>query len=185
MKIEYTGRQTEISKEIQRLAERKLLKVKKALPRMTRAHVILTADKHRQIAEVSVHSRNLDLSAEEVSTNPRLSVSGAMDKLLRQAQRQQAKRRDRKGAGSARRPQPAKAPGRKKAAAREELEAVEIPRVIRNRRRAVKPMDLDEATLEIESREDDVLVFRDAGSERVRILYRRRDGNLGLIEPEA
>ena len=44
---------------------------------------------------------------------------------------------------------------------------------------------LDEATLEIESREDDVLVFRDAGSERVRILYRRRDGNLGLIEPEA
>ena len=63
MKIEYTGRQTEISKDIQRLAERKLHKVAKALPRMTRAHVILTADKHRQIAEVSVHSRNLDLSA--------------------------------------------------------------------------------------------------------------------------
>ena len=77
MKIEFTGRQTEISMEIQRLAERKLLKVKKALPRMTRAHVILTADKHRQIAEVSVHSRNLDLAADEVSTNPRRSVSNA------------------------------------------------------------------------------------------------------------
>ncbi len=180
MKIEYTGRQTEISKEIQRLAERKLQKVAKALPRMTRAHVILTADKHRQIAEVSVHSRNLDLSAEGESANPRLSVSTAMDKLLRQAQRQQAKRRDRKGASSARRPE-AEKPKRKKKVVVEP----EPPRVIRNRRRAVKPMNLEEATLEIETRGDDVLVFRDAGNERVRVLYRRQDGNLGLIEPEA
>lgn len=182
MKIEYTGRQTEISKEIQRLAERKLQKVAKALPRMTRAHVILTADKHRQIAEVSIHSRNLDLSAVGESTNPRLSVSTAMDKLLRQAQRQQAKRRDRKGAPSARRPEAEKPkPKRKK---KVEVEP-DPPRVIRNRRRAVKPMNLEEATLEIETRGDDVLVFRDAGNERVRVLYRRRDGNLGLIEPEA
>ena len=46
MKIEFTGRQTEISEEIRRLAERKLGKVAKVLPGMTRAHVILTADKH-------------------------------------------------------------------------------------------------------------------------------------------
>ena len=83
MKIEFTGRQTEISNEVRRLAERKLQKVTRVLPRMTRAHVIVTADKHRQVAEVSVHSRNLDLSAVEVSTNPRLSVSNAMEKLLR------------------------------------------------------------------------------------------------------
>jgi putative sigma-54 modulation protein len=179
MKIEYTGRQTEIPEDIRQLAERKLAKVAKALPKATRAHVILIADKHRMIAEVSVHARNLDLSALGESSNPRLSVSNAMDKLLRQAQRQQAKRRDRKGASSARRPSLVK-PSRKK-----EAEAVEIPRVIRNRRRAVKPMNLDEATLEIESREDDVLVFRDAASDRVRVLYRRRDGHLGLIEPES
>lgn len=181
MKIEYTGRHTEIPKDIQRLAERKLQKVSKALPRMTSAHVILIADKHRLIAEVSVHSRNLDLSAVGESTNPRLSVSTAMDKLLRQAQRHQAKRRDRKGASSARRPAPAKPAKRKKA----DADAIEIPRVIRNRRRAVKPMNLEEATSEIESRADDVLVFRDSGSDRVRVLYRRRDGHLGLIEPEA
>ena len=107
MKIEFTGRQTEISREVRRLAERKLEKVARVLPGMTRAHVILTADKHRQIAEVSAHSRNLDLTAVEESTNPRLSVSNAMDKLLRQAQRQQQKRRGRKGASSARRLSPA------------------------------------------------------------------------------
>ena len=103
MKIEFTGRQTEISREVRRLAERKLEKVAKVLPRLTRAHVIVTADKHRQIAEVSVHSRNLDLTAVEESTNPRLSVSNAMDKFLRQAQRQQQKRRERKGKSTARR----------------------------------------------------------------------------------
>jgi putative sigma-54 modulation protein len=185
MKIEFTGRQTEISKEVRRVAERKLQKVSQALPRATRAHVILTADKHRQIAEVSVHSRNLDLSAVGKSTNPRLSVSNAVDKLLRQAQREQAKRRDRKGASSARRPEDARKPPRKKKVVPVPADDGEGPRVIRNRRRAVKPMSLDEATLEIESREEDVLVFRDADSERVRVLYRRRDGNLGLIEPEA
>jgi len=182
MKIEYTGRQTEISKDIQRLAERKLDKVAKALPRATRAHVILIADKHRMIAEVSVHSRSLDLSAVGESSNSRLSVSTAMDKLLRQAQRQQARRRDRKGASSARRPEPARPPRKRKVVVEPEGLA---PRVIRNRRRAVKPMNLDEATMEIESREDDVLVFRDAASDRVRVLYRRRDGHLGLIEPES
>jgi putative sigma-54 modulation protein len=181
MKIEFTGRQTEISREVRRLAERKLEKVAKVLPGMTRAHVILTADKHRQIAEVSIHSRHLDLTAEEESTNPRLSVSSAMDKLLRQAQRQQEKRRGRKGASSARRlsaPTPA-------AAGSGEDDEASTPRVIRNRRRAVKPMTLDEATLEMEARAEGVLVFRDAATERMRILYRREDGNLGLIEPEA
>jgi putative sigma-54 modulation protein len=139
--------------------------------------VILTADKHRQVAEVSAHSRNLDLSAVEVSTNPRLSVSNAMDKLLRQAQRQRAKQRDHKGAGSARRP--AATPSKRAGGVREATESPEAPRVIRNRRRAVKPMTLDE------TRSEGVLVFRDAGTERMRVLYRREDGHLGLIEPEA
>jgi putative sigma-54 modulation protein len=182
MKIEYTGRQTEIPSEIRRLAERKLQKVAKALPRMTRAHVILTADKHRQIAEVSAHSRNLDLTAVEESTNPRLSVSNAMDKLLRQAQRHQEKRRGRKGSASPRRMAPV---SERSSRAREVGGRPAEPRVIRNRRRAVKPMTLDEATLELEARADDILVFRDASTERMRILYRREDGNLGLIEPES
>ena len=184
MKIEFTGRQTEISKEVRRLAERKLEKVARVLPRMTRAHVILTADKHRQVAEVSAHSRHLDLSAVEVTTNPRLSVSNAMDKLLRQAQRQRAKQRNHRGSTSVRRP--TKPASRRSAkASTEDERAEELPRVIRNRRRAVKPMTLDEATIEMEARAEGVLVFRDARTERMRILYRREDGHLGLIEPEA
>ena len=176
MKIEFTGRQTEIPDEIRRLAERKLSKLGKLLPAVTRAHVVLAADKHRRVAEVSVHSRLVDLTAVEVTTNPRLSVAGAIDKLLRQAQRQRAKRRERKGAVSPRLAPPAAA---------ERAGEGPAPRVVRTRRAAVKPMTLDEAAIEMEGRGDGVLVFRDAATERVSVLFRRKDGNLGLIEPEA
>jgi putative sigma-54 modulation protein len=57
--------------------------------------------------------------------------------------------------------------------------------VIRNRRFAVKPMTIEEAALEVGASADGVLVFRDASTERVSVLYKRKDGNLGLIEPEA
>jgi len=176
MKIEFTGRQTEIKDEVRRLAERKLQKLGKLLPAVTRAHVVLAADKHRQVAEVSVHSRLVDLTAVEVTTSPGQSVAGAIDKLLRQAERQRAKRRERKGAASPRLVPPAAA---------ERGGDGQTLRVVRTRRAAVKPMTLDEAALEMEGRGDGVLVFRDAVTERVSVLFRRKDGNLGLIEPEA
>jgi len=175
MKIEFTGRQTGVPDEVRRLAERKLQKVGRLLPSLTRAHVILSADKHRQVAEVSVHSRQLDLAAAFVSNDARLSVSGAIEKLLRQAQRQRAKRRERKGAASPRLTPMAPEPGGDGQA----------PRVVRSRRVAVRPMTLEEAALEMGGRTDGVLVFRDPATERMGVLFRRRDGNLGLIEPEA
>jgi putative sigma-54 modulation protein len=176
MKIEFTGRQTEISEELQRLSERKLAKLGKLLPPLARAHVILSADKRRRVAEISLRSRQLDLVAIEVTEDFRRSIAGAIEKLERQAQRQRTKRRARKGAASPRLSAAAATPAERGAGG---------PRVIRSRRAAVKPMTLDEATLELDGRGDGVLVYRDANSERVSVLFRRRDGNLGLIEPEA
>jgi putative sigma-54 modulation protein len=173
MKIEFTGRQTGITADVRRLAERKLLKLGRLLPPGTRAHVVLAADKHRRVAEVSLHARSLDLVATGVSTNPRLSVADAIDRLLRQAQRQRTRRRERKGAATPRLP-----------AVPREAAAPE-PRVVRSRQLARKPMTLEEASLELAAERDGVLVFRDASSERLRVLYRRADGRLGLIEPEA
>ena len=181
MKIDFTGRQTEISAELRRLAERKLAKVGRLLPSVTRAHVTLTADKHRQLAEVSLHSRQLDLSALEISSSPRLSLANAIDKLLRQAEKQRTKRRQRKGAESPRTSAATRGPESQSDAPTEGRPA----RVIRSRRTTVKPMTLDEATLEMDGRAEAVLVYRDATTRRVTVLFRRKDGNLGLIEPEA
>jgi putative sigma-54 modulation protein len=171
MTIEYTGRQTQVAPRLKALAERRLGKLARVLRGITRAHVILTSEKHRQIAEVKVHSPNLDLTATQVGSDLGASLGTVMDKLERQAKRRRGRAQERKRRGSNRTlaPEPAPADG---------------PRVIRSRRFLVKPMTVDEAVLEVGASQDGLLVFRDATTERVSVLYRRQDGHLGLIESE-
>jgi ribosome hibernation promoting factor len=180
MRIEYTGRHTHVPDSVRRLGDRKLRKLAKHLRGITDVHVILAVDKHRHSAEVTVLSPHGDLAATAESSDIAVSLSTVMDKLIRQAERRVGKRRVRKGGG--RRPTSVRtAPSPPVGAPREERG----PRVIRNRRFAVKPMTIEEAALEVGASADGVLVFRDASTERVSVLYKRKDGNLGLIEPEA
>ena len=116
MQIEYTGRQTEVTPRLRAVAERRLSKLARQLGLATRAHVILTADKHRRIAEVSLHARSLDLSAQEETANMLASLGRVIDKLERQALKHTGKRQERKRrapsratAGAA---TPRKAPGK-------------------------------------------------------------------------
>jgi putative sigma-54 modulation protein len=96
MEVEYTGRQTDVPGAIRKLAERKLKKIEKLVGRPLRAHVILTVDRHRQIAEVSVHSPRLEMTATEETADMGASVGTVMDKLTRQAQRHTGKRQSHK-----------------------------------------------------------------------------------------
>ena len=175
MKIEFTGRQTDVPADARRLAERKLSKLARLLPAVTRAHVILTAEKHRQVAEVSLRlpaDRPRGHGGDErrcASRSPRRSGSSS------------GRPRSSGRSGRCARAPTRRGPPRRR---REKTDGPG-PRVIRTRRTAVKPMTLDEAALELGGRGDGVLVFRDASTERVNVLYRRADGNLGLIEPEA
>jgi putative sigma-54 modulation protein len=173
MRIEYTGRQTDVPAAVRKLAERRIQKLSRILGGITTAHVILTLDKHRQGAEVSVHSSHMDLSATEVTGDLVASVSTALDKLERQAARHLGRLRRGKRKGSTPREEWGASGGPRE------------PRVIRSRRSALKPMTVDEAVLEARLSADGFVVFRDAKTERVTVLYRRKDGNLGLIEPEA
>src|SRR5262245_36812297 len=102
MQIEYTGRQTEVTPKLRALAERRLRKLAKMLRTITRAHVILSSDKHRRIAEVSVHSPHLDLTAQEQTADMTASLGTVFDKLESQAQKQSGKRKERKRSGPAR-----------------------------------------------------------------------------------
>ncbi len=181
MQIEFTGRQTEVAPELRDLAVRKLRKLAKVLNReISRAHVTLIADKHRQIAEVSVRSPRLDLTATEESADPTLSLSTVMDKLIRQAQRHLGRLRQRK------RRAPSRATALWSGVMAVPTDGLGTgPRVIRSRRFVVKPMTVEEAMREVQQHEEGLVVFRNSLTERMNVLYRRKDGNLGLIEPEA
>jgi ribosome hibernation promoting factor len=178
MQIEYTGRQTEVSPGLRALAERKLRKLARVLPRITHVHVVLAGDKHRKLAEVSIRSKNMTLTATEESADMSTSLSTVMDRLERQAERHLGKLRQRHRRAPARGAVPVPA-----GAAREGTERPR--RLIRSRRFAVKPMTVEEAVLEVEANGEGLVVFRDAATERVSVLFRRKDGHLGLIEPEA
>jgi putative sigma-54 modulation protein len=185
MRIEFTGRQTEVPDAVRALAERKLLKLARTLPRISRAHVVLAVDRRRHAVEVTLHSPHLDLTATEAGSDFGSALRAALDKVERQALRQRGRWRERKRRTDARAAEAVAPVGRARAPeAAVPPETVEPTRVVRVRRAAVKPMTLDEAVREMGGRDDRPLVFRDARTEALKVLFKRGDGQLGLIEPE-
>ena len=100
MRIEFTGRKTEVPEPLRKLGERKLQKLARVLPGITRVHVILSVDRHRQVTEVNVRSPRLDLAAQEAGADFKASIAAAFEKITRQAQHHVGKRLDRKRRGS-------------------------------------------------------------------------------------
>ena len=177
MRIDFTGRQIEVSPDLRRYTEERLRKLSRVLRDRFGIHVILTAEKHRRIAEITLKLREHTLVGVEVTGDARSSINGALDKLERQAVRLMARRRTRK-----RRPKPASAVLLNVLG----VERVdhEEHRVLETERFPIKPMSVEEAIESLDSTRIGMVVFRNSESERVNVLYRRQDGNLGLIEPE-
>jgi ribosomal subunit interface protein len=97
MQIEFTARRTEIPPRLRATAERRLKKLARDLRGITHAHVVLTVNKHRPTAEVTVHfRRRLALSARKEGPDLATALGTVMDKLTRQAHRQLGKRQERR-----------------------------------------------------------------------------------------
>ena len=176
MRIEYTGRHLEIPESARRLLEQRLRKLERMLPGITGAHVTLAAEGHGQVAEIVVHAPQLDLVATKSGGDAARALKAAVDQMLHQAQHAKGRRRDkRRRDGAAARPQLTPAP---QSGERE-------VRVVKSRGFVAKPMTLDEALLHMETRREGPLVFREPGAPGLRVLFWRRDGNLGLIDSEA
>ena len=177
MKFEYTGRHVEVSPAIRRHVEDHFKKLDHIFNDSTLGtHVIIDVEKNRQIAEIIVVWRDYTLTAKDTNADMYMALTRAMAKIEKQALKLKKKIIDRKqGARSAARvaPQPDG-----------HLEATPpSPRIIAARRYSVKPMTAEEAALRLSGEPDQFLVFRDADTERLGVLYKRKDGNYGLIEP--
>lgn len=185
MKVTYTGRNQQFTPAQQRKLDAKFSKLAKLLDRREgerETHVILTAERHRQQAEITVHLHDRPLVGVAASTEQLTAILSAVDKLEKQVLKLRTKWRDTK-----------RSP--KQAWVEEAL--VELPgpvaaeiqgdlgpekRVFRvNRHANRKPMTLEEALLEME-RDLDYLVYRDSDTDRLSVLLRRRDGHFDLIE---
>jgi putative sigma-54 modulation protein len=177
MNIEFTGRQMEIGNDLREYTQARLRKISRLVGDEFEIHVILTAEKHRRLAEVTLNFRDHTLVGVEESGDPRASLNGALDKLERQAVRLLERKRARK-----RRPKPTTtvvlnvlAPERIEQEERRTIETEHIP---------IKPLTIAEAIAALDQSRAGAVVFRNSVTERVNVIYHRPDGNLGLIEPE-
>ncbi len=177
MRIDFTGRQMEATSDLRQYTQARLRKLTRILRDQYDVHVILTAEKHRRTAEITLKFRDYTLVGIQETADARDSINGALDKLERQAVRLLEKRRTRK-----RRPKPTSAI-RLNILGVERVDHEER-RVLETERIPIKPLTVTEAIDTLDSTPSGVVVFRNPETERVNVLYRRHDGNLGLIEPE-
>jgi putative sigma-54 modulation protein len=139
-------------------------------------HVIIEVEKNRHIAEVVVHWRDHTLTAKDTNADMYMALTRAIDKIEKQGLKLKKKIIDRKQGGQ---PTATVAPqpdGQVEATPRP-------PRIIAARSYSVKPMTAEEAAMRLSSETNQFVVFRDADTDRLGVLYKRNDGNFGLIEP--
>ena len=205
MDVEYTGRQTTITKKQKQQVEAGLARIAKVVGNSGNVHVILTSDKYRQIAEITVQTRHQKLVARCESTEMEVALHDTLEKMERQAIRHKKKsatikrhpKTDVKGASEA----VAAPAGRKTVAVKVATKSsvgrkavpmlvhsfpshspLSEPHVVRsNDGVALRPMSLEEAVKEAEFRDRDVFVFRNHAGQAM-VLHRKRDGKMELIE---
>jgi putative sigma-54 modulation protein len=175
MRITYTGRQVELAPAQLKKIQMRATKLGKLLDGKgeREAHVVLGLERGRHSAEMTVNYHNHPLVA--VASNPDLSVAihAVLEKMEKQAIKVRAKWRD-----GLRTPREAVEPS----TVAEPGSSNGVPRVYRkDNNQRHKPMTLDEAVLKME-KDRDYLVYRDAESDRISILVRRRDGHFDLVE---
>lgn len=194
MRLELRGHHVDITPALRRLVGAKLAKIEQLLnDRAVSVKAILTIEKHRHRTNITLHARGEKFLHGEAETDKwETSVSEAVEQISQQAQKVKNKRHDltrhgvKTGVVAAAEnngrdkvvPKPARAP-------RAVRERVRMPRILRATRQAIKPMSAADATRQLEAGDDGVVVFRDVETQSISVLYRRPNGELGLVETEA
>jgi putative sigma-54 modulation protein len=177
MRVDFTGRQMEVTPDLRQYTEKRLKTFSRFFRDGWNTHVILTAEKHRRTAEITMKVRDHVLVGISETADARLSINGALDRLKRQAVRLVERRRSRK-----RRPRPTTSVLLN--VLRTRGADLEDRRVLETEKIPIKPLTVEEAVSTLDSNHRGMVIFRNLKTERVNVLYRRDDGNLGLIEPE-
>jgi putative sigma-54 modulation protein len=181
MRLQVKGRNVEISDSIRSYAEQKLGKLERLVKDPTRIEVELHVEKNpsisnNHVAEATIFTKGPVLRARESSADMKASIDQLVDKLERQVKRYKEKRRrGRPAHGNA---QPV-----------EEVPLIPAdsevePMIVKTKQFAIKPMTPEEAVLQLELIGHDFFVFKNAETDEVNVVYRRRDGNYGLIESQ-
>ncbi|EDY18118.1 sigma 54 modulation protein/ribosomal protein S30EA [Chthoniobacter flavus Ellin428] len=180
--VKVTGRHVSVTDPIKDYATSRVEHLHLDYPRIIEAHVILDVEKHRHFAEIILHCTNhITIEASHETDDMYASIDGVAAKIAQQMRKYKTK--------ILRNHRP-----RQQSIRHLEEQVLEIsptfheheesePSVIKTERYPVKPMYVDEAVLQIEMSNRQFVVFLNAKTEKVNILYRRKEGGFGLMEP--
>ncbi len=181
MQVRLTGRHVEITPALEEFTREHLEKLQKILPAIIEAHAILQVEKYRHRAEINIHTRRFMLSGAHETDDMYQSLTNVFEKLEQQARKRKEKLTSRKRRTSASRSARSSQTASEYGSAKTEHRA-HTPRVVHTELPDLKPMSLEDAILQMEESENDFLVFRNARSKRVSVVYLRDDGDFGVIE---
>ncbi len=182
MNVDFVARKVELNDQIRELTRKKLAKLEKYFNQILEVRAEFSQERHLHTVELFINGKDFDARATARNKDLRTAVQEAVDKLENQAMKAKARLKTQKGrkrASSAVSP-----PDWSMEVIEPESVATGTPRIVTTSTISVKPMSIEEAALQLEERSDDFIVFLNAASGKVNVLYRRRDNNLGLITPE-
>ena len=187
MQIQIRGKNIQLTDSLRTYAENKVSKLEKFYDQITHADVSLIVEKNKNVeethkVEITLHANGAIIRGEESTISMYSSIDVAVDKLERQLKKYKQKlftslsrEKKRENQGFAQ---------MQNAQSIEEKPVVPSePRIVRSKRFAMKPMDPEEAALQMELLGHDFHVFLNPETNQINVVYKRKDGNYGLIEP--
>jgi len=170
MKIRITGRNVTVPDDVVEYANEKIGKLDKYFHNIMDAQVIFSEQKTKRVCEVTIHASGKIIRAENKGTEYKESIDIVAEKLERQIRRYKEKFQTRKKEQTP------------------ELEHIEeedfeAPKIVRVKEVAVKQMMYDEAIMQMELLSHDFFVFYNTENDRINVLYKRNDGDYGVLEP--
>lgn len=184
MELFIKGKNVEVTDRLRDYVEKKVGKLDRYLPTISEAWVELSTEgakaaQDRQVCQVTVRSNGTILRAEERSDDMFTSIDTVLNKMYRQIARYKGKRKNRwRGTSAAPEPLPVELEEEY------EYEEEEASRIVRFKRFAMIPMHPDEAVEQMELLGHDFFVFYNADEGQINVLYRRKDGDYGVLQPE-
>jgi putative sigma-54 modulation protein len=186
MQLNITFRHMDPIDSLKDYAREKVDRVNKYLDRAGDAHVVLSLERHLHHADITIHSGGWVLRGREKSEDMYASIDLAMDKIERQLRRYKERLKHHHGRERVHHRQDLLNQVRVRydvvSVPEPEKESVEGPRIIRTNEFLARPMNVDEAVMQMDLMNNDFIVFSNAATREINVVYRRKDGHYGLIE---
>ena len=175
MRVNIAGKGMEVSDYLKEIVTKKVSKLQRYFDEDTEAHITMSIQRSRHIVEVTIPFDGIVLRGEEATGDMYASIDGVLKKLEKQIHKHRTalKKRLHENAFT-----------KEDDAFELSLADEKTPTVVRTKKFVVKPMDIEEAKMQMELLGHQFFVFRNAVTNEINVMYLRRDGDYGLIEPD-